>query len=51
MKKNPLFAAAPSAARAIHRAIEQRRAVAYIPGFWRWISLAVRMLPARFVKF
>ncbi|HYO77171.1 MAG TPA: short-chain dehydrogenase, partial [Thermoanaerobaculia bacterium] len=51
VKKNPLFASAPNAARAIHRAIEQRRAVAYIPGFWRWISLAVRMLPARFVKF
>ena len=51
MKKNPLFASAPSAARAIHAAIRGRKPVAYVPGFWRWISLIVRMLPARLVKF
>lgn len=51
MKKNPLFASARRAARDIHDAIRGRRAVAYVPWFWRWISLLVRMLPARLVKF
>jgi decaprenylphospho-beta-D-erythro-pentofuranosid-2-ulose 2-reductase len=51
IKKNALFASADSVARAIKRAIESRRAVAYVPGFWRWISLVVRLLPARMVKF
>ena len=35
----------------LHRAIETKQRTAYTPGFWRWISLIVRMLPARFVKF
>lgn len=51
MKKNPLFASAKSVARGIHTAIAKRRADVYLPGFWRWISLLVRMLPARLVKF
>lgn len=51
MKKNPLFAAAPKVARGIHAAIRARRATVYLPGFWRWISIAVRLLPARFVTF
>lgn len=51
MKKNPLFASAKSVARGIHSAIAARRGTVYLPGFWRWISLLVRMLPARLVKF
>jgi short-subunit dehydrogenase len=51
MKKNPLFASAASAARQIHAATNAGRAVTYVPGYWRWISLVVRMLPARLVKF
>jgi decaprenylphospho-beta-D-erythro-pentofuranosid-2-ulose 2-reductase len=51
MRKNPLFASAERAGREIHDAIVARRAVVYVPWFWRWISLAVRMLPARFVRF
>jgi decaprenylphospho-beta-D-erythro-pentofuranosid-2-ulose 2-reductase len=51
MKKNALFATAPQVARQIHAAIRTRRATVYVPGFWRWISLLVRMLPARFVRF
>ncbi len=51
MKKNPLFVSAATAARHIHRAIAAKRAVAYIPGFWRWIALVVKLLPARLVKF
>jgi short-subunit dehydrogenase len=52
IKKNPLFASAESVARAIKRAIEARRGgVVYVPRYWRWISLVVRLLPARLVKF
>jgi len=51
MRKNPLFASAQTAGRLIHDAIAANRAVVYVPWFWRWISLIVRMLPARFVKF
>jgi short-subunit dehydrogenase len=51
MKKNPLFASARSVGRGIYDAIEHRKAVVYLPWFWRWISLIVRMLPGRLVKF
>jgi len=51
MRKNPLFAGAQTAGRLIHDAIVANRAVVYVPWFWRWISLIVRMLPARFVRF
>jgi len=51
MRKNPLFATAPTAGRLIHDAIVANRAVVYVPWFWRWISLIVRLLPARFVRF
>lgn len=51
MKKNALFASAARVGRGIHAAIATRRATVYLPGFWRWISLVVRMLPARLVKF
>lgn len=51
MKKNALFASATRVGRGIHAAIAARRATVYLPGFWRWISLVVRMLPARLVKF
>jgi hypothetical protein len=51
MKKNALFASAKSVARGIHSAIANRRGDVYLPGFWRWISFLVRMLPARLVKF
>ncbi|HEU4889320.1 MAG TPA: SDR family oxidoreductase [Thermoanaerobaculia bacterium] len=51
IKKNPLFASAASVARDIHRAIARNRGIVYTPGYWRWIALIVKMLPARFVKF
>lgn len=51
MRKNPLFASAASVGRGICDAIRARRGVAYVPWFWKWISLIVRLLPERFVKF
>lgn len=51
MKKNPLFASAAAVGRGIHRAINARRATVYLPGYWRVISLIVRLLPERVVTF
>ena len=51
LRKNPLFASPANVAKGIRRAIDSNRATAYVPAFWRWISLVVRILPARFVKF
>ena len=51
IRKNLLFASASSAAASIKRAITSRSAIAYVPFYWRWISLVVRMLPSRLVKF
>ena len=45
MRQGPLFASARRAGRAVHRAIERRRAVAYIPWFWRPIMAVVRGVP------
>ena len=48
--KNPLFASASRAGRAIHRAIEARRDVVYIPWFWRPIMAVVNHLPEAVFK-
>lgn len=48
--KNPLFASSERAGRAIHRAIEHRRGVVYIPWFWRPVMAAVRLLPESLFK-
>ncbi len=45
MPKNALFSGARRAGRAIHRAIEGRRDVAYVPWFWRPIMTVVTTVP------
>ncbi len=45
LSRNALFAAPGQVARGIARAIEKRKDVVYVPGFWRWIMLIVRMIP------
>lgn len=45
IRQGPLFVSARRAGRAVHRAIERRRDVAYIPWFWRPIMVVVRALP------
>jgi decaprenylphospho-beta-D-erythro-pentofuranosid-2-ulose 2-reductase len=49
-RKNPLFAKAHRAGRAIHRSIEAGRDVAYIPAFWRPIMFLVRIIPESIFK-
>jgi decaprenylphospho-beta-D-erythro-pentofuranosid-2-ulose 2-reductase len=50
MRQGPLFASARRAGRDIHRAIERRRDVAYIPWFWRPIMAIVRAIPEGMFK-
>jgi decaprenylphospho-beta-D-erythro-pentofuranosid-2-ulose 2-reductase len=50
MKKNPLFANPQRVGRGIHRAIERRRDVVYIPWFWRPLMAVIRSLPERIFK-
>jgi decaprenylphospho-beta-D-erythro-pentofuranosid-2-ulose 2-reductase len=48
--KNALFASPATAGRAIHRAIEAGRDVAYIPAFWRLILLVAKSIPESIFK-
>lgn len=50
MKKNFLFASPQKVARGIVKAIARRKDVVYLPGFWRWILLVVKLIPERFFK-
>jgi short-subunit dehydrogenase len=50
LRRGPLFASARRAGRAVHRAIERRRDVAYIPWFWRPIMWVIRALPEQVFK-
>ena len=44
----PLFTCSPTyAAKVIRRAIGRRRMVVYVPGFWRWVCLVLRLIPER----
>ena len=45
LKKNPLFASPDEIGRGIYRAIQKKRDVVYLPGYWRGIMLAVKILP------
>jgi decaprenylphospho-beta-D-erythro-pentofuranosid-2-ulose 2-reductase len=45
MKKGLLFASARRVGRGVHRAIERRRSVVYIPWFWRPIMAVIKCLP------
>jgi decaprenylphospho-beta-D-erythro-pentofuranosid-2-ulose 2-reductase len=50
LKQGPLFASARRAGRDIHRAIERRRDIAYIPWFWRPIMAIIRAIPEAMFK-
>ncbi|SEQ56777.1 hypothetical protein SAMN04488038_1084 [Solimonas aquatica] len=43
--KNALWAQPETIAAGIVRAIEQGRAVVYLPGWWRWLMLLIRLIP------
>jgi short-subunit dehydrogenase len=50
MRKSPLFASAASVGRGIVRAIDRRRDVAYLPGWWRYVMALIRAIPETFFK-
>lgn len=50
LKKNKLFADAPSVGRSIYRAMVARKDIAYVPWFWRWIMFIVCSIPEVFFK-
>ena len=49
-KKGALWAQPDDIARGILRAIEQRKDIVYLPGFWRLIMLIIRHIPERVFK-
>ena len=50
MQKSPLFSSPASVGRGIVRAIDGRRDVVYLPWYWRFIMLIVRMIPEPLFK-
>ena len=50
LPRNPLASSPRRAARAIYRAIESRREVAYIPWFWRPVMALIRAVPESLFK-
>lgn len=50
LKQGPLFASAETAAKGIVKAIEGKKDVAYVPGFWALIMLIIRAIPEGIFK-
>ena len=50
LPQGPLFAKPSQVAQGIVKAIEKRRDVVYLPGFWRVIMLIIRVIPGRIFK-
>lgn len=50
LPRGPLFAQPIAVGRGILKAIDSRRDVVYLPGFWRIIMLIVRSVPGRIFK-
>lgn len=50
MEKNALFASPETVARGIYWAIHRRKDIVYLPWFWRWIMLIIKLIPERLFK-
>lgn len=50
LPKNPLYASAEAVGKAIWDAMKNGRDVVYVPWFWRWIMLFIKMLPESIFK-
>ena len=50
LKKNILFAKPSYVGRKIYRAMEGRKDVVYIPGFWRVVMFGIKAIPESFFK-
>ena len=49
-RKGALWASPQQVATGIVRAIDRRRSVVYLPGFWRWVMLVIRHIPEPLFK-
>lgn len=47
LPKGPLFSSPEQVAKCIVRGIDKNRSLIYAPGYWRWVMLAVRLIPTR----
>jgi decaprenylphospho-beta-D-erythro-pentofuranosid-2-ulose 2-reductase len=45
VKKGPLCTSAEKAGQLVWKAMRQGKPIAYIPGWWRWILLVIRLIP------
>jgi decaprenylphospho-beta-D-erythro-pentofuranosid-2-ulose 2-reductase len=50
LRQNALYASPKRAGRDVYKAIVQPRAVVYVPWFWKWIMLAIRLTPGAIFK-
>jgi decaprenylphospho-beta-D-erythro-pentofuranosid-2-ulose 2-reductase len=50
VKQNALFASAERAGRDVHNAIVEPRPVIYVPWFWKWLMLVIRLMPEPIFK-
>ncbi len=50
LKQGPLFASAETAAKCIVKAIDGKKDVAYVPGFWAGIMFVIRAIPEGIFK-
>lgn len=48
--KGSLWASPETIAAGIEHAISKRKDVVYLPGFWRWIMLIIKLIPERIFK-
>ena len=49
-KKGFLWASSESVGKGIYRAIQKKKTVVYLPGFWRLIMLVIRAIPENFFR-
>ena len=48
--KGPLWASPESIAKGTVKTIDKRKDVVYLPWFWRWIMLVIRLIPEPLFK-
>ncbi len=49
-RKGPLWASPKQVGKGVYRAIKRNRVVVYLPRFWKFIMLGIRLIPERFFK-
>ena len=50
IEKGPLFASASTVGKGIHKALLAKKNVVYLPFFWQWIMLIIRLIPEPIFK-